>query len=104
MPFDQMQMAPEELIYNARWTALLDHVHSGLVLHEQVREAIDAYGKKAQPETKPEADKRFDQVRARVAALSAHFAEVIGVVTVWAEGLKPLMEACRLCLKSRDLE
>jgi hypothetical protein len=92
-------------MYNARWQRLLDHVHAGIPLHEQVRAAIDAWGRQATPEGKVETDpaKRYEQVQQRVAALSAHFAEVIGVVTVWAEGLKPLMDACSASLDGLPL-
>jgi hypothetical protein len=106
MAFDMAVEVPSEVaIYNTKWQVLLDHVHRGIPLHEQVREAIDAWGKQATPETKRETDsaKRFEQVKTRVAALSAHFAGVIGVVTVWAEGLKPLMDACGASLDGLPL-
>jgi len=100
-----VEMPSEVAIYNAKWQALLDHVHAGLVLHELVRSAIEAWGKQATPETKVETDpaKRFDQVKARVAALSTHFAPAIGTVTVWATELKPLMDACSASLDGLPL-
>jgi hypothetical protein len=101
MAFDMAVEVPSEVaMYNAKWQALLDHVRSGIPLHEQVRDAINAWGRQATPDGKVETDpdKRFEQVKARVAALSAHFAEVIGVVTVWAAGLKPLLDACSASL------
>lgn len=102
---DAPEVPSEVAMYNAKWQALLDHVHSGIPLHEQVRDAIDAWGRQATPDGKVEMDpaKRFEQVKAKVSALSAHFAEVVGVVTVWAEGLKPLMDACQASLDGLPL-
>jgi hypothetical protein len=104
MAFD-IEMPSEVSVYNERWQRLLDHVHAGIPLHEQVREVIEAWGRQVTPEGKVETDpaKRYEQVQQRVAALSAHFAEVIGVVTVWAEGLKPLMAACSASLDGLPL-
>jgi hypothetical protein len=106
MAFDAVVEVPSQIeVYNERWQRLLDHVHAGIPLHEQVREAIEAWGRQATPEGKVETDpdKRFEQVKARVAALSTHFTEVIGVVTVWAAGLKPLMDAAGASLDGLPL-
>jgi hypothetical protein len=41
MAFDMAVEVPSEVaMYNAKWQALLDHVRSGIPLHEQVRDAI----------------------------------------------------------------
>jgi hypothetical protein len=107
MAFDTAVEIPSEVaLYNERWTRLLDHVHAGLILHEQVRSAIDAWGKLVRPEEKvaTEPEKRFEEVQARVAALSKHFAEVVGTVTVWFEGLKPLMAACSASLDGLPIQ
>jgi hypothetical protein len=104
MPFDTA--VPSEVsLYTERWERLLAHVHSGIPLHEQVRSAVDAWGRKVKPETKvsTEPEKRFEEVQARVAALSNHFAEVVGVVTVWMAGLQPLMDACSASLDGLPL-
>jgi hypothetical protein len=95
MPFT-VEAPTEVAVYTAKWNALLDHVHSGLGLRDQLRDVIDAYGKQASPEEKVETepDKRYAQVQDKVAALSKHFAPVVGTVTVWAEGLKPLLKDC----------
>ena len=104
MAFD-VEMPSEVSVYHERWQRLLDHVHAGIPLHEQVREAIDSWGKQATTPENPETDpaKRYEQVQRRVAALSAHFAPVIGVVTVWAEGLKPLLATCAASLDGLPL-
>jgi hypothetical protein len=107
MPFDTaVEMPSEVVMYNERWQRLLDHVHAGIPLHEQVREAIEAWGKRAKPESKTETDpdKRLEQVQAKVAAMSSHFAPVIGTVSVWFEGLKPLMSACQASLDGLPLQ
>jgi hypothetical protein len=106
MPFDTAVEVPSEVsLYNERWQRLLAHVHSGIPLHEQVRSAITEWGRKVKPETKvaTEPEKRFEEVQARVAALSTHFAEVVGTVTVWMAGLQPLMDACSASLDGLPL-
>jgi hypothetical protein len=97
---------PNEIaVYNSKWNALLAHVHSGLGLRDQVRAAIDAWGQRATTPEKPETDpeKRFEQVKAKVDALSKHFAPVIGTVTAWAIGLKPLLNECQANLDGLPL-
>jgi hypothetical protein len=106
MAFDTAVEVPSEVsLYQERWQRLLDHVHAGIPLHEQVREAIDAWGRKVKPETKvaTEPEKRFEEVQARVAALSNHFAEIVGTVTMWMAGLQPLMDACSASLDGLPL-
>jgi hypothetical protein len=106
MPFDTAVETPSEVtMYNELWQRLLDHVHSGIPLHQQVRDAIDAWGRKVKPETKvaTEPEKRFEEVQAKVAALSNHFAEVVGTVTMWMAGLTPLMDACSASLDGLPL-
>jgi hypothetical protein len=106
MPFDTaVEMPSEVALYTERWQRLLDHVHSGIPLHEQVRDAIDAWGRKVKPETKvaTEPEKRFEEVQAKVAAFSNHFAEVVGTVTMWMAGLTPLMDACSASLDGLPL-
>jgi hypothetical protein len=105
MPYETA-VSSEVEVYNERWQRLLDQVHAGIPLHEQVRSAIDAWGRKVKPETKAatEPEKRFEEVQAKVAALSNHFAEVVGVVTVWSAGLQPLMDACAASLDGLPLK
>jgi hypothetical protein len=106
MAFDTAVEVPSEVaIYNEKWQRLLDHVHSGIPLHEEVRSAIDAWGKLVRPEEKIETDpeRRLPQVQAKVAAFSEHFASVVGAVTVWTTGLKPLLQECAASLDGLPL-
>jgi hypothetical protein len=106
MPYETAVEMPSEVsLYNERWQRLLDHVHAGIPLHDQVRSAITEWGRKVKSETKvaTEPEKRFEEVQARVAALSNHFAEVVGTVTMWMAGLQPLMDACSASLDGLPL-
>jgi hypothetical protein len=108
MPF-VAEASNEIAVYNAKWQALLDHVHAGIPLHEKVQEAIDGWGRKPRTEkmldqkreTDPE--KRFAQVQERVAALSKHFTPIIEEVSEWFAALKPLLTKCQAHLDGLPL-
>jgi hypothetical protein len=82
-------------LYASRWEALLAQVHAGVGLRDELRDAIEAWGRTVQPEPKveKEPEKRCQQVQSKIAALAEHFSGVVGRVSVWAEGLKPHLRA-----------
>jgi hypothetical protein len=83
-------------IYNAKWQVLLDHVHTGIGLRDQLRSAIDDWGRKVHPEPKggKDLESRTEAVRSKVDAMATHFGPVLETISTWFEGLKPHLTAC----------
>jgi hypothetical protein len=83
-------------IYTTKWQALLDHVHSGLGLRDQLRATINEWGRKVHPEPKggKDLESRTEVVRAKVEAMVARFGPVLGTISVWYEALKPHLTSC----------